>query len=135
MSQICTKCFKTRALSKFQLGSRVCTVCSAPDTKKTSLYSERPDKFTGATKQRRADMKRRTFPADIYFVRKMLKDRPDGLHADHIVPLNGWTDEGYRVSGLHVSWNIAYLSPEDNDQKGNSMRPGIDHTIGLGGTP
>lgn len=134
MSRICTQCHKTRADSQFWAGTvcRKCQVIGAvgkADRAGKSLYSDRPQKFMNATRKRRADMKQRTIPSDLYFVRKKLKDRPPGMHADHIIPLNGYTDEGHRVSGLHVSWNIAYLTPEENDRKGNGMRPGIDHTI------
>jgi hypothetical protein len=39
---------------------------------------------------------------------------PDGMTEDHIIPLCG-----KKISGLHVSWNLQYLSPDDNRKKKN----------------
>lgn len=41
---------------------------------------------------------------------------PEGMHVDHVVPLNGDC-----VSGLHVSWNLQYMTPEQNGRKGNAF--------------
>lgn len=47
-------------------------------------------------------------------VRDFYKNCPTGMVVDHIIPL-----QGKSVSGLHVVWNLQYLTPEENMSKGN----------------
>jgi len=44
------------------------------------------------------------------------KNRPDGYHLDHIIPINHPL-----VSGLHIPCNFQFLSSEDNMKKSNSF--------------
>ena len=44
-----------------------------------------------------------------------------GMHVDHVVARNGVLPNGERVEGMHVPWNLALLSREDNSSKGNRV--------------
>jgi hypothetical protein len=84
---------------------------------------ENPDikRAQGAT--RRSRQLRQT-PAWVMIdeIYEVYKNCPRDMHVDHIVPLRGLTAEGYRISGLHVPWNLQYLTPFDNVSKNNRMR-------------
>lgn len=47
-------------------------------------------------------------------LREFYYNCPKDLQVDHVVPLNGKI-----VSGLHVLWNLQYLSLTENRRKGN----------------
>lgn len=54
--------------------------------------------------------------ANLEAIERIYKDCPNGMHVDHIVPLNG-----KMVCGLHVDNNLQYLTPLANMQKLNKF--------------
>jgi len=49
-------------------------------------------------------------------IRAIYDNCPPGYHVDHIVPL-----KGKNVTGLHVPWNLQYLTPSQNHKKNNKL--------------
>jgi hypothetical protein len=66
---------------------------------------------------RRKDVKDRTPPwVDKKALLAAYAGCPKGFHVDHIIPLKGLID-GRPVSGLHVPWNLQYLTATENHKK------------------
>lgn len=54
--------------------------------------------------------------ADLNVIREIYRLCPEGHHVDHVIPLNGKT-----VSGLHVEYNLQYLTAAENVRKSNRV--------------
>ena len=65
-------------------------------------------------KYRASKIQRTPVWADHLVISMIYEDCPEGYQVDHIIPL-----QGKNVSGLHVPWNLQYLTPEENLSKGN----------------
>jgi len=80
-------------------------------------YLDNKDYYKDKSNKRRA-IKLRAIPkfANLNKIREIYKNCPKGYHVDHIIPLNNPI-----VCGLHVEWNLQYLSAKDNCSKGNKL--------------
>jgi hypothetical protein len=67
-------------------------------------------------KRRAAKLKATPKFANLEKIKEIYKNCPKGYHVDHIVPL-----QGKEVCGLHVEWNLQYLTPSDNHSKSNKL--------------
>jgi hypothetical protein len=80
---------------------------------------ENPLKVQALGAKRRAAVLRRLPKwADLKAIELFYENRPPGMEVDHIVPL-----QGRNVSGLHVEYNLQYLTPTENYRKNNKWDP------------
>jgi hypothetical protein len=102
---------------------------------KKAAYDRRKQTINEARRERWANDPNN--PARLYFRRKDVKrctpawvckdallsiyaNCPKGHEVDHIIPLKGLID-GRPVSGLHVPWNLQYLTVAQNRKKKNRI--------------
>lgn len=149
--KICSKCKKEKEVNNFNKRRDTkdglnfwCKLCQRNTNKKyyknnktyiskqNKLYSERNQllrsehkrrwrennrgQYNAIAAKRRAAKLNATLTGFDREILEIYKNCPKGYHVDHIIPL-----QGREVSGLHVPWNLQYLTPEENLSKGNRL--------------
>ena len=75
-----------------------------------------PQKRAAYEAKRRAAKLGATLPGYDKEIMKIYEVCPAGMEVDHIFPL-----QGENSCGLHVPWNLQYLTPLANQEKGNRL--------------
>ncbi len=93
---------------------------SNPDKVKESYFKRDKSKMRFYSAKRRTSKLRATplwlTQEQIMEMKRIYDSCPPGYHVDHIVPL-----QGKSVRGLHVPWNLQYLTYSENVTKGNRL--------------
>lgn len=90
-----------------------------PDYYKLWSNTKRGRGIRKANQAKRIANKKHATPiwVDLKAIQEIYINCPKGLTVDHIVPL-----QGTNVCGLHVPWNLQYLTRSENSSKGNRLK-------------
>lgn len=110
----CANCHNRRTQAKEVLGTRQYELKKARNRK---WYAANAEWFKARNQVRKGLGGR--FTGYDTELRAFYAARPDGHHVDHIVPLKGIdpVTKEHVVCGLHVPWNLQYLTGPENDSK------------------
>jgi 5-methylcytosine-specific restriction endonuclease McrA len=83
----------------------------------SEYYQKNKTKYRSRAARRRCQMRMAT-PAwvNIEQLHFIYAECPEKHHVDHIIPISGKT-----VCGLHVPWNLQYLTASENIAKSNKL--------------
>ena len=111
----CNSCKTTYTLDQFYKHS-------ATWDKVAAFCKECMDGYTHPTAAERVSKRRaaklNAVPkwADLEAIKKVYEECPEGCHVDHEIPL-----QGINVCGLHVEYNLQYLTIAENLSKSNKL--------------
>jgi hypothetical protein len=110
-------CADNRSRSnEIKLNWRKNNITKAKEIERTYRKNNRNARNAGLVKYRCSKLQRTPSWANLNRITNIYKNCPKGKVVDHIVPLRG-----KNVSGLHVEYNLQYLTPEQNSRKCNKF--------------
>ena len=92
-----------------------CVKCATLKNKLWQLQNKKRRCFNQRTREAKK-LKATPFWADLEAIKKIYLDCPHNYTVDHIVPL-----QGKNVCGLHVEYNLQYLTSIENSKKSNKL--------------
>jgi 5-methylcytosine-specific restriction endonuclease McrA len=97
---------------------RTCKTCSRKKNLNHYLLNKK-DYFEKSASRRATKLNATPIWVNRNQLKQVYEDCPENYHVDHIIPL-----QGKNVCGLHVPWNLQYLTPKQNLSKGNRLEGG-----------
>jgi hypothetical protein len=122
----CHKCLVIKPIIEIAASNSVCRDCrtayNTSDNRRIKNRKQQKDFYYNnphyynekAARYRAQKIKACPTWVSLQDLQDIYDNKPEGHHVDHIVPL-----QGKYVCGLHVPWNLQYLSVSDNCSKGN----------------
>jgi len=123
----CKTCKSIKKKKESKTYKKVCLACNIEftTTYKRKLYckpNHSPSNKELKKLRKRTERRSKIGIEKWKYISDFKKGRPEGMHLDHIIPLNHPD-----VCGLHNTWNFQWLSPEDNGEKSNKFDGTLDN--------